>query len=441
MKLEAKAKPIKYRIQFDIEYKSFDEIKRAFNATENFSYEKIYEMFKDERLFRWLRQGGEEANAQKVEERYQLLSPNKNNIIDRIVFLSLFSDKIEAFVQKNKKQIDKKLLSDLLCNEDYALIKEMYRLTKENNKEEWAELIKRIIKENNIEKYFDDEDFFCLLDFTDWGEMFATQNRFEHNRQLLVEKALHKKGVYIAILRVFVDKTKNYWEDYLNHEQDLDSLIKLYSIPVIKQTDFDWPRLFANATREPEKDIPRVKDVLQEDREKLKIYRESCVNKGFEEAKKLLGTPSEKMINLFLANPTSYGQNSCKTNDFDKEQELDNFLCWLAALCRTKNEWGKTYTDRGIEKVQYRRYKNEGKFLIAMWRYCDNYGYDFDGSIKQRLNNILQNGNYPPAVYMYNWLKDNTCRTDIVSEHIEKYKKHDQFIKYVVRHLIDNKFA
>lgn len=437
MKLEAKAKPIK----FNIEYKSFDEIKRAFNETENFSYEKFYEMFKDERLFRWLRQGGEEANAQKVKERYQLLIPNKNNIIDRIVFLSLFSDKIEKFVQKNKMQIDKMLLADLLCNEDYALIKEMYRLTKENNKEEWATLIKRNIKENNIKEYFNDEDFFCLLDFTDWGEMFATQNRFEHNRQLLVEKALHKKGVYIAILSVFVDKTKNYWEDYLNHEQDLDSLIKLYSIPVIKQTDFDWPRLFANATREPEKDIPRVKDVLQEDREKLKIYRESCVNKGFEEAKKLLGTPSEKMINLFLANPTSYGQNSCKTNDFDKEQELDNFLCWLAALCRTKNEWGKTYTDRGIEKVQYRRYKNEGKFLIAMWRYCDNYGYDFDGSIKQRLNNILQNGNYPPAVYMYNWLKDNTCRTDIVSEHIEKYKKHDQFIKYVVRHLIDNKFA
>lgn len=436
MKLEAKAKPIK----FNIEYKCFDEIKKAFNETDNFSYEKIYEMFKDERLFRWLRQGGEEANAQKVKERYQLLIPNKNNIIDRIVFLSLFSDKIEKFVQKNKMQIDKKLLADLLCNEDYALIKEMYRLTKENNKEEWATLIKRNIKENNIEEYFNDEDFFCLLDSTDWGEMFAAQKSFEPNRQLLVEKALHKKGVYIDILGVFVDKTRKDWEHYL-HEQELDILIKLYSIPVIKLTDFDWPRLFANATREPEKDIPRVKDVLQEDREKLKIYRESCVNKGFEEAKKLLGTPSEKMINLFLANPTSYGQNSCKTNDFDKEQELDNFLCWLAALCRTKNEWGKTYTDRGIEKVQYRRYKNEGKFLIAMWRYCDNYGYDFDGSIKQRLNNILQNGNYPPAVYMYNWLKDNTCRTDIVSEHIEKYKKHDQFIKYVVRHLIDNKFA
>ena len=437
MKLEAKAKPIK----FNIEYKSFDEIKRAFNETENFSYEKFYEMFKDERLFRWLKQSGEEANAQKVEERYQLWrTNNNNNIIDRIVFLSLFSDKIEAFLQKNKKLIGKKLLADLLCNEEYDLVKEMYRLTKENNKEEWAELIKRNIKENNIEKYFNDEDFFWLLDSTDWGEIFAAQYRFEHNRQLLVEKALHKKGVYIAILGVFVDKTRKDWEDYLKHEQELDSLIKLYSISVIKQTDFDWPRLFANATHDPENDIPWVKNVLKEDSEKLKIFREYCENKGFEEAKKLLETPSEKLINLFLADPTSYGLNSCKTNDFDKEQELDNFLCWLAALCRTKKEWGKTYTDRGIEKVQYRRYKNEGKFLIAMYYYCDS-PHLYKERIKTRLNNILQNGNYPPAVYMYNWLKDNTCRTDIVSEHIEKYKKHDQFVKYVVRHLIDNKFA
>lgn len=436
MKLEAKAKPIKYRIQFDIEYKSFDEIKRAFNETENFSYEKIYEMFKDKRLFRWLRQSGEEANAQKVEERYQLLSQNKNNIIDRIVFLSLFSDKIEAFLQKNKKLIGKKLLADLLCNEDYDLVKEMYRLTKENNKEEWATLIKRNIKENNIAQYFDDEDFFCLLNPTDWGEMFAAQKSFEPNRQLLVEKALHKNGVYIAILGVFVDKTRNDWEDYLKHEQELDSLIKLYSIPVIKQTDFDWPRLFANATREPEKDIPRVKNVLQEDREKLKIYREYCVNKGFEEAKKLLEMPSEKLINLFLTDPKKYKPASSE----DETRELDNFLCWLAALWRNKDEWGKPYTDSGIEKVPYRRYKNEGKFLIAMYYYCDITNY-YQGRIKTRLNNILQNGNYPPAIYMYNWLKDNTCRTDIVSEHIEKYKKHDQFIEYVVRHLIDNKFT
>ena len=436
MKLEAKAKPIK----FNIEYKCFDEIKKAFNETDNFSYEKIYEMFKDERLFRWLRQGGEEANAQKVKERYQLLSRNKNNIIDRIVFLSLFSDKIEKFVQKNKMQIDKMLLADLLCNEDYALIKEMYRLTKENNKEEWATLIKRNIKENNIEEYFNDEDFFCLLDSTDWGEMFAAQKSFEPNRQLLVGKALHKKGVYIDILGVFVDKTRKDWEDYLKHELELDRLIELYSIPVIKLTDFDWPSLFANATNNPKNDIRRVKGVLIEEPEKLKIYGECCVNNGIKEAKDILETPSEKLINLFLADPTSYGLNSCKTNDFDKEQELDNFLCWLAALCRTKKEWGKTYTDRGIEKVQYRRYKNEGKFLIAMYYYCDS-PHLYKERIKTRLNNILQNGNYPPAVYMYNWLKDNTCRTDIVSEHIEKYKKHDQFVKYVVRHLIDNKFA
>ena len=432
MKLEAKAKPIK----FNIEYKCFDEIKKAFNETDNFSYEKIYEMFKDKRLFRWLRQSGEEANAQKVEERYQLLSQNKNNIIDRIVFLSLFSDKIEAFLQKNKKLIGKKLLADLLCNEDYDLVKEMYRLTKENNKEEWATLIKRNIKENNIAQYFDDEDFFCLLNPTDWGEMFAAQNRFEHNRQLLVEKALHKKGVYIAILGVFVDKTRKDWEDYLKHEQGLDSLIKLYSIPVIKQTDFDWPRLFANATREPEKDIPRVKDVLIEDREKLKIYGEYCDKKGIKEAKKLLETPSEKLIKLFLADPKKYKPASSE----DETRELDNFLCWLAALWRNKDEWGQPYTDSGIEKVPYRRYKNEGKFLIAMYYYCDITNY-YQGRIKTRLNNILQNGNYPPAIYMYNWLKDNTCRTDIVSEHIEKYKKHDQFVKYVVRHLIDNKFA
>ena len=436
MKLEAKAKPIKYRIQFDIEYKSFDEIKRAFNETENFSYEKIYEMFKDERLFRWLRQSGEEANAQKVEERYQLWRTNNNNIIDRIVFLSLFSDKIEKFVQKNKMQIDKMLLADLLCNEDYALIKEMYRLTKENNKEEWATLIKRNIKEDHIETYFNDEDFFCLLDSADWGEMFAAQNRFEHNRQLLVEKALYKKGVYIDILGVFVDKTRKDWEQYLNHEQDLDRLIKLYSIPVIKQTGFDWPRLFANATREPEKDIPRVKDVMQEDREKLKIYGEYCENNGIKEAKEILETPSEKLIKLFLADPKKYKPASSE----DETRELDNFLCWLAALWRNKDEWGQPYTDSGIEKVPYRRYKNEGKFLIAMYYYCDITNY-YQGRIKTRLNNILQNGNYPPAIYMYNWLKDNTCRTDIVSEHIEEYKKHDQFIKYVVRHLIDNKFA
>ena len=75
-----------------------------------------------------------------------------------------------------------------------------------------------------------------------------------------------------------------------------------------------------------------------------------------------------------------------------------------------------------------------------MYYYCDITNY-YQGRIKTILNNILQNGNYPPAIYMYNWLKDNTCRTDIVSEHIEEYKKHDQFIKYVVRHLIDNKFA
>lgn len=437
MKLEAKAKPIKYRIQFDIEYKSFDEIKRAFNETDNFSYEKIYEMFKDERLFRWLKQSGEEANAQKVEERYQLWRTNNNNIIDRIVFLSLFSDKIEAFLQKNKKQIDKKLLADLLCNEEYALVKEMYRLTKENNKEEWAELIKRNIKENNIEKYFDDEDFFCLLDSTDWGEIFAAQNRFEHNRQLLVEKALYKKGVYIAILGVFVDKTRKDWEDYLKHEQELDSLIKLYSIPVIRQTDFDWSSIFANATREPEKDIPRVKNVLIEEREKLKIYGRYCEDKGFDEAKKLLETPSEKLINLFLADPKKYKPASSE----DETRELDNFLCWLAALWRNKDEWGKPLTDRAIGFAIYSRYKNEGKFLIAMWRYCDNYGYDFDGSIKLRLNNIRKNGDYPPAEYMYFWLQKEEARTDIVSEHIEKYKKHDQFVKYVVRHLIDNKFA
>ena len=432
MKLEAKAKPIK----FNIEYKCFDEIKKAFNETDNFSYEKIYEMFKDERLFRWLRQGGEEANPQKVKERYQLLIPNKNNIIDRIVFLSLFSDKIEKFVQKNKMQIDKMLLADLLCNEEYALIKEMYRLTKENNKEEWATLIKRNIKENNIEEYFNDEDFFCLLDSTDWGEMFAAQKSFEPNRQLLVGKALHKKGVYIDILGVFVDKTRKDWEDYLKHEQELDRLIELYSIPVIKLTDFDWPRLFANATREPEKDIPRVKDVMQEDREKLKIYGEYCENNGIKEAKEILETPSEKLIKLFLADPKKYKPASSE----DETRELDNFLCWLAALWRHKDEWGQPYTDSGIEKVPYRRYKNEGKFLIAMYYYCDITNY-YQGRIKTRLNNILQNGNYPPAIYMYNWLKDNTCRTDIVSEHIEEYKKHDQFIKYVVRHLIDNKFA
>ena len=147
-------------------------------------------------------------------------------------------------------------------------------------------------------------------------------------------------------------------------------------------------------------------------------------------------TPSEKLIKLFLADPKKYKPASSE----DETRELDNFLCWLAALWRNKDEWGQPYTDSGIEKVPYRRYKNEGKFLIAMYYYCDITNY-YQGRIKTRLNNILQNGNYPPAIYMYNWLKDNTCRTDIVSEHIEEYKKHDQFIKYVVRHLIDNKFA
>ena len=428
MKLEAKAKPIK----FNIEYKSFDEIKRAFNETENFSYEKIYEMFKDERLFRWLRQSGEEANAQKVEERYQLWRNNNNNIIDRIVFLSLFSDKIEAFLQKNKKQIDKKLLADLLCNEEYDLVKEMYRLTKENNKEEWATLIKRNIKENNIETYFNDEDFFCLLDPTDWGEMFAAQNRFEHNRQLLVEKALHKKGVYIAILGVFVDNTRKDWDDYLKHEQELDSLIKLYSISEIKQTDFDWPRLFANATRDPEKDIPIVKNVLQEDREQLKIYGKYCVNKGFEDAHEILESPLEKLIKLFLENPNSYRKNSPipsgRTNDFNKEQELDTFLRLLSKIYATQSWNLIDYATKSTCK-----YRNEAIFLKAMFNHLSGPNYDSD-VIKE-----LIRANFLPATYMINWISRKIRNSP--NTQIYEFTKREQFIKYVVSHLLDNKFA
>lgn len=429
MKLEAKAKPIK----FNIEYKCFDEIKKAFNETDNFSYEKIYEMFKDERLFRWLRQGGEEANAQKVKERYQLLIPNKNNIIDRIVFLSLFSDKIEKFVQKNKMQIDKMLLADLLCNEDYALIKEMYRLTKENNKEEWATLIKRNIKENNIEEYFNDEDFFCLLDSTDWGEMFAAQKSFEPNRQLLVEKALHKKGVYIDILGVFVDKTRKDWEDYLKHEQELDRLIELYSIPVIKLTDFDWPRLFANATNNPENDIRRVKSVLIEEPEKLKIYGEYCVNKGIKEAKDLLETPSEKLINLFLENPSSYRQNSRNTNYFDKEQELDKFLQLLSEIyANASKEWDRI----SKETKSTCKYRKEAIFLKAMFKHL--MGFSSQKEVSDELETIRNQ--YLPADCMINWIsrkkRDLRCTQKIYS-----FTKREQFIEYVVRHLIDNKFA
>ena len=430
MKLEAKAKPIK----FNIEYKSFDEIKRAFNETENFSYEKFYEMFKDERLFRWLKQSGEEANAQKVEERYQLWrTNNNNNIIDRIVFLSLFSDKIEKFVQKNKMLIDKMLLADLLCNEEYDLVKEMYRLTKENNKEEWAELIKRNIKENNIEKYFNDEDFFCLLDSTDWGEIFAAQNRFEHNRQLLVEKALHKKGVYIAILGVFVDKTRKDWEDYLKHEQELDSLIKLYSISVIKQTDFDWPRLFANATHDPENDIPWVKNVLKEDSEKLKIYGECCVNNGIKEAKDILETPSEKLIKLFLENPSSYRQNSRNTNYFDKEQELDKFLQLLSEIyANASKEWDRI----SKETKSTCKYRKEAIFLKAMFNHL--MGFSSQKEVSDELETIRDH--YLPADCMINWIsrkkRDPRCTQEIYS-----FTKREQFIEYVVSHLIDNKFA
>ena len=430
MKLEAKAKPIK----FNIEYKCFDEIKKAFNETDNFSYEKIYEMFKDERLFRWLRQGGEEANAQKVKERYQLLIPNKNNIIDRIVFLSLFSDKIEKFVQKNKMQIDKILLADLLCNEDYALIKEMYRLTKENNKEEWATLIKRNIKENNIKEYFNDEDFFCLLDSTDWGEMFAAQKKFEPNRQLLVEKALHKKGVYIVILGVFVDKTRKDWEDYLKHEQELDRLIELYSIPVIKLTDFDWPRLFAKATKNPENDIRRVKGVLIEEPEKLKIYGECCVNEGIKEAKDILETPSEKLINLFRADPRLYHrQNSRKTNDFDKEQELDTFLRLLSAIYDSK-DWRRI--DKETESTC--KYWKEAIFLKAMFKHVKSFSRQTDDEVNYELEPIRKH--YLPADCMINWIsrkeRDPRC-----TQEIYKFEKREQFIEYVVSHLIDNKFA
>lgn len=430
MKLEAKAKPIK----FNIEYKCFDEIKKAFNETDNFSYEKIYEMFKDERLFRWLRQGGEEANAQKVKERYQLLIPNKNNIIDRIVFLSLFSDKIEKFVQKNKMQIDKMLLADLLCNEDYALIKEMYRLTKENNKEEWATLIKRNIKENNIEEYFNDEDFFCLLDSTDWGEMFAAQKSFEPNRQLLVGKALHKKGVYIDILGVFVDKTRKNWEHYLKHEQELDILIKLYSIPVIKLTDFDWPRLFANATNNPPKnDIRWVKNVLKEEPEKLKIYGEYCVNKGIKEAKDLLETPSKKLINLFLADPISYRKNSRKTNDFDKEQELDKFLQLLSEIyANASKEWDRI----SKETKSTCKYRKEAIFLKAMFKHL--MGFSSQKEVSDELETIRDQ--YLPADCMIYWIsrkkRDPRC-----TQEIYEFTKREQFIEYVVRNLIDNKFA
>ena len=423
MKLEAKAKPIK----FNIEYKCFDEIKKAFNETDNFSYEKIYEMFKDERLFRWLRQGGEEANAQKVKERYQLLIPNKNNIIDRIVFLSLFSDKIEKFVQKNKKQIDKKLLADLLCNEDYDLVKEMYRLTKENNKEEWATLIKRNIKENNIEEYFNDEDFFCLLDSTDWGEMFAAQKSFEPNRQLLVEKALHKKGVYIDILGVFVDKTRKDWEDYLKHEQELDRLIELYSIPVIKLTDFDWPRLFENATNNPENDIRRVKGVLIEEPEKLKIYGEYCVNKGIKEAKDLLETPSEKLINLFLADPISYRKNSRKTNDFDKEQELDTFL-WLLSEIYDTQKWNRI----DEETKSTCKYWKEAIFLKAMF----NHVMGRQTEVSDKLESIRED--YLPADCMINKIRG---KRDSRCTQIDTFLKREEFIEYVVSHLIDNKFT
>lgn len=429
MKLEAKAKPIK----FNIEYKCFDEIKKAFNETDNFSYEKIYEMFKDERLFRWLRQGGEEANAQKVKELYQLLSPNKNNIIDRIVFLSLFSDKIEKFVQKNKMQIDKMLLADLLCNEDYALIKEMYRLTKENNKEEWATLIKRNIKENNIEEYFNDEDFFCLLDSTDWGEMFAAQKSFEPNRQLLVGKALHKKGVYIDILGVFVDKTRKDWEDYLKHEQELDRLIELYSIPVIKLTDFDWPRLFENATNNPENDIRRVKGVLIEEPEKLKIYGEYCVNKGIKEAKDLLETPSEKLINLFLADPISYRKNSRKTNDFDKEQEIDNFLRLLSGIYDTK-DWNRI----SKETESTCKYRKEAIFLKAMFNHVKDFSSQTDEEVIGDLEPIR--ADFLPADCMFNW-RSRKKRDPRCTQEIYEFTKREQFIEYVVRHLIDNKFA
>jgi len=266
MILEPKAKPVRIRIKIGKdEYSSVEELR------DNFSVKDLFPLYLDGRLSRWLRQRGENALADKMDECSK--THRNESIDDYVYFISLFFEDVEE-VLNLKVTTSENILAVFADEIHFDSLKLIVHQLCGIDGINWEIIFRPLISFTNYRDYFEDKAFHNLI--SDWGNVLSSLVRDEKEYKSLfmyLDQASNKNPEYGKHFSHFVKSSEKYdWYELFRERLVLDDLLRYYSFfPDLP----GWANHFADMTSDLNSDRKRIKNVLirSKDTETLLNYR------------------------------------------------------------------------------------------------------------------------------------------------------------------------
>lgn len=179
MKLEPRAKPVRFQITFgDLEINSIEDLKRL-------SIKEVYAKFKEGTLEKFLEQKGDTQRLRDVRD----FKPTGESVGNYIRFIGLINSDLSNCLNsvKSLNGWKTKEIDGILKSLPVDTLKQIYKLIRKDREEDgeeekgiWTEFWKGLITKENITKIYSDQSFRTLYPNSEWGDIFAS--KVDHSR-------------------------------------------------------------------------------------------------------------------------------------------------------------------------------------------------------------------------------------------------------------------
>lgn len=249
MKLEPRAKPVRFQITFgNLEINSIEDLKRL-------SIKEVYTLFKEGTLEKFLEQKGDTQRLRDVRE----FKPTGESVGNYIRLIGLINSDLSNCL-KSVKSLDgwkTKEIDGILKSLSVDTLKQIYKLIRKDREEDgeeekgiWKEFWKGLITKENITKIFSDQSLRILYSNSEWGEIFAS--KVDHNRtyKRLFNFIKESGADYTEMLQHFYYACYNenyHWGDAF-YGTELKELKVYFSDEDLRKLikDEEWKKAFKN---------------------------------------------------------------------------------------------------------------------------------------------------------------------------------------------------
>ncbi len=291
---------------------------------------------------------------------------------------------------------------------------------RDNCKQNWQSIIRPQLTIETIKKLFESEVYSDIYkgiwgeefanivkDDTDYKEIFTYlekysryQSDYERSRNILSTffNVMHNKG-YV-------------WGNIFKKDLSIEYLTYLYQNECVQILNIDWGKLFADCVSDWNTDSALIEDVIRKNGRDMISFYNSCVDKGFEEAKLKLNPW------YVLANSDDFPEINRALNEWDgirahynkADYNYSNILLplgkqildFLQALIDLRGKNGSWREEHYYDSEYYLESEKEVMILVSN-RYISSGWMRFNKNAEMRLVEMRKNG-----VALAGYALDNT---------------------------------